>query len=139
MTARQSGAIKSQSSHCHSWRGQWSFWNRFGFFVKGISTCVLFNAKAILVEEQQIYYLTSYWGHNRVHTFSKGISPKVNAMARLEFQLDYNVITVQYVSHYATEILWLSLRNVKKSAGLFSQPHPVSEITEVTFRELCTK
>ena len=37
-----------------------------------------------------------------IHTFFKGISPKVNVIARLEFELAYYDIIVQHVSHYAT-------------------------------------
>ena len=49
----------------------------------GISTLFsLFNAKAILIEEQ--YYLTHSWEDKGVHTFPKGICPKVNVIARLE-------------------------------------------------------
>ena len=41
----------------------------------GISTLfMLFNAKAILLEEQ--YYLTHSWEDKGVHTFPKGICPK---------------------------------------------------------------
>ena len=35
----------------------------------------LFNAKSILVEEQQRYYLTHGWEDKGIHTFSKGICP----------------------------------------------------------------
>ena len=44
----------------------------------------LFHVKAILVEEQLWYY-----GDKRIHAFTKGISPKVNAIARLQFDLAY--------------------------------------------------
>ena len=36
---------------------------------------------------------------NRVQAFLKGISPKVNVIGRLEFELAYSDITVQYVSN----------------------------------------
>ena len=46
----------------------------------GISTlCRSFNAKVILKEEQ--YYLTHSWEDKGVHTFPKGICPKVNIIA----------------------------------------------------------
>ena len=35
---------------------------------------------------RQLYYLTYCW---EFHTLSKGISPKVNAIARLEFEPGY--------------------------------------------------
>ena len=57
-----------------------------GFFVKWhINLCRLFNAKAILLEEQLWYYLTHSWEDKGVHTFPKGICPKVNVIARLEY------------------------------------------------------
>ena len=37
-----------------------------------------------------------------VHAFSKGISPKVNVIARLEFELAFYDVAVQNISHYAT-------------------------------------
>ena len=43
----------------------------------------------ILVEKQQWYYLTYNWRYKGVHTILKSISPKVNVVARLEFELTY--------------------------------------------------
>ena len=49
----------------------------------GISTFVgYFNAKAILQEEQLWYYLTYSLEDKGVHTFPKGICPKVNVIAQ---------------------------------------------------------
>ena len=42
---------------------------------------LLFNAKAILLEKQQWYYLTNSEEDTGVHTFPKGIWPKVNVIA----------------------------------------------------------
>ena len=39
--------------------------------------------------------------YKEVHTFPKGVSIKVNAMAQLVFELAYNNITIQDVSHNA--------------------------------------
>ena len=50
---------------------------------------MLFNAKAILREEQWWYYLTHSWEDKGVHTFPKGICPKVNVIVRLEYELAY--------------------------------------------------
>ena len=67
----------------------------------GISTFVrLFNAKAIILEEQQWCYLTHSWEDKGIHTFSKGIYPKVNVIAWLEFELAYYDSTVQPFHHY---------------------------------------
>ena len=38
----------------------------------------------------------------KVHTFPKCISPKVNVIAWLEFDLDYIEVAVQYFNHYVT-------------------------------------
>ena len=69
----------------------------------GISTLFrLFNAKAILLEEQQWYYLTHSWEDKGVHTFPKGICPKVNVIARLEYELAYYDSAVHRFNHYTT-------------------------------------
>ena len=60
----------------------------------------LFNAKAILVEEQQGYYFTHSWADKGVHTFPKGISPKVKVTAQLELEFVYFEAAVQHISHY---------------------------------------
>ena len=50
----------------------------------GISNLLrLFYSKAILVEEQQWYYLTNSLGNKEVHTFSRGTSPKVNIILKI--------------------------------------------------------
>ena len=54
-----------------------------------MNLCRLFNAKTILLEKQSWYYLTHSWDDNGVQTFPKGIYPKVNVIARLEFELAY--------------------------------------------------
>ena len=59
----------------------------------------VFNAKVILGEKQQGYYLSHLWGIKGIHTFTKGISLKVSIIAWLEFKLAYFII--QHLSHYA--------------------------------------
>ena len=67
----------------------------------GLSTLFrLFNAKAILLEEQ--YYLTHSWEDKGFHTFPKGICPKVNIIARLENELAYYDSVVHPFNHYTT-------------------------------------
>ena len=69
----------------------------------GISTLFrLFNAKAILLEEPYRYYLTHSWEDKGVHTFPKGICPKVNVIAWLEFELGYYDSAVHRFNHYTT-------------------------------------
>ena len=69
----------------------------------GISTLFrLFNAKAILLEEQWWCYLTHSWEDKGVHTFLKGICPKVNVIARLEYELTYYDSAVHRFNHYTT-------------------------------------
>ena len=57
--------------------------------VKHINLLGLFNAKSTLSERQKWYYLTHWWESKWVHAFPKGICPKVNVVARLEFELAY--------------------------------------------------
>ena len=46
---------------------------------------------------------TTYsWDNKRVHTFPKGISPKMNAIAQLEFELAFFEAADQHFSHYTT-------------------------------------
>ena len=59
----------------------------------------LFKAKAIFVEQQLWYYLTNCWRDKRVHTFPKGISPKVNAISLLEFEPACSDVTFRHVNH----------------------------------------
>ena len=62
----------------------------------------LFIAKVILADEEHWYDLTHCWGDKGVHTFSKGISPKVTVKERMEFEPIYFVDNHQHVNHYAT-------------------------------------
>ena len=81
-----------------SFRRQWPI--QYGcnlFILWHINLCRLLNAEAIVVEEQQWYY----WMHNGVHTFPTGISSKVNVISRIEFELAYDDVTIQYISYYA--------------------------------------
>ena len=79
------------------------YWPRFRFRFNGISTFVrLFNAKAILLEEQQWYYSTHSWEDKGVRTFPQGICPKVNLIAQLEFELAYYDSAVHRFNHYIT-------------------------------------
>ena len=59
----------------------------------------LFNAKAIFVEELHCYYLTYSWEDTSVHTYPQGISPKVNVIERLEFELGKFEAIIQHFSH----------------------------------------
>ena len=69
----------------------------------GISTLFrLFNAKAILLEEHKWCYLTHSWEDKGVHIFPKGICPKVNVIARLEYELAYFDSAVNRFNHYTT-------------------------------------
>ena len=59
-------------------------------FVSLINLCGLHNAKAILVEKQQWYYLTHSRRYKEVHTFLKGINSKVNVIAPLGFEFAWS-------------------------------------------------
>ena len=58
----------------------------------------------MLLEEQQWFYLTNNGKDKGVHTFPKGICPKVNVIARLEFELAYNDSAVRRFNHYTTRM-----------------------------------
>ena len=76
-----------------------SVWFGLVSLFNGISTLFrLFNAKAILLEEQ--YYFTHSWEDKGVHTFPKGICPKVKVIARLEYKLAYYDSAVHCFNHY---------------------------------------
>ena len=47
-----------------------------------------------------------------IHTFSKGINPKVRVIAQLEFELAHFEATVQHFSYYA-------LKTSLKTLGLY--------------------
>ena len=44
--------------------------------------------------------MTHSWEDKRVHTFSEGICPKVNVIARLEYELAYYDSAVHRFNHY---------------------------------------
>ena len=79
------------------------YFTMFSFFVEWhINLRGLFNTKAILREEQQWWYLTHSWEDKGVHTFPKGICPKLNVIAWLEFKLAYYDSADQCFNHYIT-------------------------------------
>ena len=71
-------------------------------FFWHINRCSLFNAEAILLEQQSWYYLTHSWEDKGVHTFPKGNFPEVNIIARLEYELAYYDSAVHRFNHYTT-------------------------------------
>ena len=73
----------------------------FSFVQWYINFHVLFNTKAIFEEELQRYYLTDSLGDKGIRNFPKG--PKVNVIARLEFELTYLENALQHFSHYTTK------------------------------------
>ena len=52
-----------------------------------------------------MYYLTHSWEDKRVHTFRKGVYPKVNVIAQLEYKLAYYDFAVHRCNHYTTRTL----------------------------------
>ena len=63
---------------------------------------LLFNVKSILQEEQYWYYLIHSWEDKGVHTFPKGICPKVNVIVQLVYELVYYDSAVHRFNHYTT-------------------------------------
>ena len=59
-----------------------------GFIYLHINLHGLFNTKSTLfLEGQMQYYIIHWWEDKGVHTFPKGICPKVNIITRLEFEI----------------------------------------------------
>ena len=54
-------------------------------------------------EKQQWYFLTHSWKDKGFHNIPKGIRPKVNIIAQLEFELAYYDVTMQHISYYKIE------------------------------------
>ena len=105
----------------------------------GISTCRLFNAKAILLEEQQWYYLTHSWEDKGVHTFPKGIGPKGNVIARLEYELAYYESAVHRFNHYTTRTpredqQWYYLTHSWEDKGVHTFPKGIGSKVNVIGR-----
>ena len=71
-------------------------------FFNDMSTFVPFNAKAILLKQQQWCYLTHSLENKRVHAFLKSICLKVTVIARLEFERTYYDSAVQRFYKYNT-------------------------------------
>ena len=68
-----------------------------------MNLCRLFNAKAILLEEQLWLYLTYSWEDKGCHTFPNGICPKVNVIARLEFEIANYDSRIHRFIYYTTK------------------------------------
>ena len=79
-----------------------------------INLCMLFNAKATLLEEQYWYYLTHSWEDKGVDTFPKGICPKVNVIAQLEYELAYYDFAVHLFNHYTRRCPWCNCYRRRK-------------------------
>ena len=52
-----------------------------------------------------IINLINSWANKVVHSFHKGIRPKVNIIAWLGFELAYYNVAFQHINHYTTETL----------------------------------
>ena len=57
-----------------------------------------------------LHYLTHSWEDKGVHTFPKGIYPKVNVIARLEYELAYYDSAVHRFNHHTTRTLPQNVR-----------------------------
>ena len=96
---------------------------------------MLFNAKAILFEQQLRHYLINGRIDERFHLFSKCITPKVNVVGRLDFEIANFEVVVQHFSHSARAIsilfiwrfIWWNFRAVNSNLAFCHQwfPHDV--------------
>ena len=71
-----------------------------------------FNAQVILLEEQYWYYLTHSWEVKGVHSFPKGICPKVILIVQLEYELAYYNSAVHRFNHYTTRTPYTLLKKL---------------------------
>ena len=92
----------------------------------------LFNAKAILQEQQCWCYLNHRWADEEIHTFSKGISSKVKVIAPLEFELAYYAVRVRYVSHYIYIYILSCAESTKSLAILLYRPLLLADSLDYT-------
>ena len=76
------------------------FWFGLVSLFEGISIFVGYLILRAILVGQLGHYLTHTVGDKGVCMFLKGISPKVNIKAQLEFELTYNDDFVQHVNHY---------------------------------------
>ena len=104
-----------------------------------INLCRLLNAKPILLENSSVF-LTHSRKDKEVHTFPKGICPKVNVIARLEFEFTYYDSAVHRVNHYTTSTppveLWYE---IKKWCGKKNKQNTGEMTPAWVTRERCKK
>ena len=72
----------------------------------GISIFVGYLKPKPSLQRTVMDYLTYIWRDKDVHTFSKGICPKVNVIAWLEFKIACYDVAVQHISDYAMRPTW---------------------------------
>ena len=88
--------------------------------------------------EQQWYYLTHSWEDKGVHTFPKGICPKVNVIARLEYKLAYYNSTVHRFNSYTMrtppEQQWYYLTHSWEDKGVHTFPKGICPKVNVIAR-----
>ena len=56
-------------------------------------------------KKQYWYYLTHSWEDKEIHTFPKGICPKVNTIVRLEYEHAYYDSAVHRFNYYITRTM----------------------------------
>ena len=79
-------------------------------------------------------YLTHSWEDKGVHTFPKGICPKVNVIARLEYELAYYNSTVHRFNHYTTRTPQCYLTHSWEDKGIHTFPKGICPKVNVIAR-----
>ena len=65
-------------------------------------------------------YLTTHnWGQNSINNFILGISPKVNEIARQEFEHAYYDVIFQHVSYYSARTLSCPWNKIQSEEAIF--------------------
>ena len=80
----------------------WNHWTVASSSLGLISSVYRIGYLMSVLEEQKWYFLTQSWEDKGVPTFSKGICPKMNVIARLEYELAYYDSAVHRFNHYTT-------------------------------------
>ena len=102
---------------------------RFGLvsLFNGISAFVGYLMQKPFSEKN---YLTHSWENKGIHTFPKSICPKVNVIARLEYELAYYDSAVHRFNHYATRTLTSNLEFLKSQCFMFKSSYVREKINE---------
>ena len=88
--------VLNQWSTCLSYHSNLSFGLVWFLSLLAYQPSWVSQCQAILIEKQLWYFLTHSYRDKRVHTFRKGISPKVNVIVRLENEIVFYDVAISH-------------------------------------------